>query len=101
VLTKRCTGCRKDLPANPEHFWRNCNSYDGLCSLCKDCHRQRRKKSGSNAEYFLTKRQQAAMFRPLVSVAMKLVADLEAAKTPDKAYRLAKEVLAQVKEQGL
>jgi hypothetical protein len=44
--TKRCTGCKRELPQSCEHFHRHARSPDGLSARCKECvnrdHRARR-----------------------------------------------------------
>ena len=39
--TKTCTGCKKVLPATPEHFHRNRKAADGLQWQCKTCQKNK------------------------------------------------------------
>lgn len=37
LVTKRCSRCERDLPADKLHYHRDCNKKDGLTSACREC----------------------------------------------------------------
>lgn len=102
MLTKRCSKCRKDLPADPQNFYRQSDASDGFNSRCKACVSSSHKRKPEQSRELARKmRSKARLFLPLLGVANKLIADLEAARKPDAAYQMAKRVLEKVKEQKL
>jgi len=45
-MTKRCTKCNQDKPADTDHFAKKPQTRDGLATECKDCVKERRELKG-------------------------------------------------------
>lgn len=47
---KRCPQCKREWPADLEHFYRNAGQRDGLSAYCRPCHRAYAKRYLSDPE---------------------------------------------------